>query len=219
MNLLKVSSLSDLGICQVEFLNRMLGKVKTTPQMKTGEKHHEKLTEGLEKITDEDIIRFVKRGEKFDVREVFVKSDKTKLIGRIDQINFLGFKKGLLRFGHTKNLAIILDDKFTRKNHFEIPNYYKLQLTGYSTALGSDSRFEDLVDVVGVKLSFHDIETRKHMNTFEVDSDILDNWEAKIHKVVNEGLKILDKQKAEHKGFNIENGTWEDCWKHRNYLV
>ena len=218
MNLLKVSSLSDLGICQVEFLNRMLGKVKRTPQMKTGEEHHEKLTEGLEKISDEDIIKFVKSGEKFDVREVFVKSDKARLIGRIDQINFLGFKKGLLRHKGTRNSAIVLDDKFTRKNHFEIPNYYKLQLTGYSAALGSDSRFEDLVDVVGVKLSFHDIETRNHMNTFEVDSDTLDNWENKISKVVNEGLKILDKQKAEHKGFNIENGTWEDCWKHKSFI-
>lgn len=218
MNLLKISSLSDLGICQVEFLNKMLGRVERTPYMKTGEKHHEKLTEGMKKISDEDIIRLVKNGVKVNVREVFVKSDKAKLIGRIDQINFLGFKKGLLRFKQTKNLAIVSDDKFTRKNHFEIPNYYKLPLAGYSVALESDTRFENLVDVVGVKLSFHDMDTRKHMNTFEANSDILDNWEDKIPKVVNEGLKILDKEKAEHKLFNIETGKWEDCWKHKSYF-
>ena len=70
MDLLKVSSLSDLGICQVEFLNRILGKVERTPYMKTGEKHHEKLTEGMEKISEEDIVRLVKEGEKFVVREM-----------------------------------------------------------------------------------------------------------------------------------------------------
>ncbi len=219
MNLLKISSLSDLGICQVEFLDKMLGKVERTPSMKTGEKHHEKLTEGMEKISDEDIIRLVKEGNKFTVREVSVRSNETKLIGRVDQIDFLGFKRGLFSFKNTKNSAIISDDKFSRKEHFDIPNYYKLQLAGYSVGLQSDPRFEELVDVIGVKLAFHNIETREHVNTFEVDSDKLDLWENKIPKVVDEGLKILDKGKAEHKGFNIETGKWDNCWKHKSYSI
>lgn len=78
MNLLKISSLSDLGICQVEFLNKILGKIERTPYMKTGEKQHEKLTEGLEKISDEDIIRLVKGGGKFGtLNEVIEKLDTT----------------------------------------------------------------------------------------------------------------------------------------------
>lgn len=219
MDLLKVSSLSDLGICQVEFLNRILGKVERTPYMKTGEKHHEKLTEGMEKISNEDIIRLVKEGNKFTVREVFVRSNESKLIGRVDQIDFLGFKRGLFSFKNAKNSAIISDDKFSRKEHFNIPNYYKLQLAGYSVALESDRRFEELVDVIGVKLAFHNIETRKHVNTFEVNSDKLDLWETKIPKVVDEGLKIIDKEKAEHKGFDIETGKWGNCWKHKSYSI
>jgi hypothetical protein len=64
------------------------------------EKRHEKLTEDLVKISEEELMKYIKKGKKFSAREILVKSNDVKLIDGIDQIDFLGFRDT------KKNLAL-----------------------------------------------------------------------------------------------------------------
>ena len=71
--MLASSQLSYMGSCETKFDDAIHGKAKTTKPMQTGKKMHEKLTEGLPKISRDDILKQIKAGTKGGVGELPVR--------------------------------------------------------------------------------------------------------------------------------------------------
>ncbi len=68
--MLAISQLSFMGSCETKFDDAIHGRTKTTKPMQVGKKMHEKLTEGLPKISRDDILKQIRAGTKGGVREL-----------------------------------------------------------------------------------------------------------------------------------------------------
>src|SRR5271157_4373639 len=91
---LPISSVSLLGECETKYANAIFGKLYPTMAMKIGAANHAELANALPKVSKEDVIRQIKAGGAFGVREIMVTDDKYKLKGRLDQLDLAGRKKG-----------------------------------------------------------------------------------------------------------------------------
>ncbi len=205
--LLPISSVSLLGNCETKFMESITGRLKVNKQMKIGKVMHEKLAEGLPKVTAEQVIEEIKEGRKFAVREFTVTDRKYRLIGRIDQLNMLG------KAGNGKNQGIIIDDKYPKFGYKGMPLYYKLQLAGYAAAVGNSEVLGPICDIVGVSLVCREAGTHSILNTFTVEGSKLDVCRENVSIAADRAWKLYDKKESpEHKRFDVGNGEWVGCY-------
>lgn len=202
---LPISSISFLGTCETKFLESVLGKQKVTTLMKIGKEKHEELTEGLPVIKRDDIFQNIKSGKSCIVREISVKDEVLKIIGRIDELQFID------GFINNKRTATLIDDKYPRIIYDTLPIYYKLQLASYSAAIHNSTDFSKICIVTKAMLQCRN-SNHSILKKFEVQKKELAEWEYNVPKAVDIAWEIFrNKKEPEHRRFNVSEGEWLDC--------
>lgn len=203
---LPISSLSLLGVCQHQFIKSLKGELSKTVLMQIGIKSHEKLIRKTKTFLMNDAIKKISHGEKFILREITIIDKKIKIIGRADEINFLGPD------ATGKNMTVIVDDKFPSKIYNDIPNIYKIQLAAYAIALHDSENLGNFCKIVGAMLRIRKIGTEEIIKTFEVAQEKIENWEDNIFALVHAAWEIaIGNAKPSHKKYDIEINDWVEC--------
>lgn len=205
-SLLPISSVSLLGSCETRFMDAMTGKLYPTKAMKIGQEKHEAIARALPKTNKEDIIRDMKSGTKFGVRELPVTDTKFNLKGRIDQLDLTG------RMANGRSEVIIIDDKFTRTSYESMPSHYKLQLAAYASAISNSSDYGRLCEVIGARLRCRRRADNSLLREFSVEREELGSWRANVPLAAKVAWVLYKKEREpEHRRIEVSTGEWGSC--------
>jgi len=206
LKFLQISRVSRLGECEVKFVDAFVKPQVQTKAMKTGVKMHEELTEGLPKVSKEDVIKQISEGRKFGVRELFVTDNRYSIRGRIDSLEMTG------NVVDGRNEGIIVDDKYTRMEYDSIPLQYKLQLAAYASAIRNSAEYGSICSIIGARLICRVSGTHEIIKEFEAGRAELASWvynmpiAAKVAWVLYKG-----ERKPRHMRLDIGTGEWGVC--------
>ena len=203
---LPISQVSMLGECETKFVKAITGQLYPTKAMRTGTELHQKLTEGLPSVTREDIITVMKAGRQMKVREVFVTDIKLKLRGRIDQLDLIG------KDVDGKNRAIIIDDKFSKRNYEDMLPQHKLQLAAYTSAVHNSVDFGSICRVVGIRLARRNSDNMQIDREFDVNAETLYSWEHNVVLASKVAWVLYKKERQpSHRMLDVVSGKWNTC--------
>lgn len=203
---LPISSVSLLGECETKYANAIFGKLYPTMAMKVGAAKHAELANALPKVSKEDVIRQMKAGGAFGVREIMVTDDKYRLKGRLDQLNLTGRRVG------GKSEGIVIDDKFTRMTYGSIPLHYRIQLAAYAAAVGNSSDYGSLCEVTGAKLVCRHRASQVVRQEFSVNRDELETWKSNVPLAAKVAWVLYERKRVPgHRRLDIGTGEWMKC--------
>ena len=203
---LPISSVSLLGECETKYADAIFGRLYATTAMKVGAAKHAELAQAMPKVSKEDIIRQIKAGGAFGVREIMVTDDRLRLKGRIDQLDLTGRRIG------GRSEGIVIDDKYTRMRYDSIPSHYKLQLAAYASAVSNSSDYGSLCEVTGAKLICRNKMNHAIDKEFSVGCDELAAWKANIPLAAKVAWVLYEKKREPgHRRLDIGTGEWVSC--------
>lgn len=170
--LLKISDLAQFGFSQISFLKHNRGEYERGQQMVIGSQKHQEIEDTGEKISPEETLNLIRGKESSSFLEFLVFDKKHGTVGVLDGAEFSGFDDEFKR-----NLAIVIERKFTRSRPFFYDSY-KIQMAGYALALENDKRFDGLVKVIGGRLELNrmDDQRGKVIETVSMDAMPKDLW-------------------------------------------
>ena len=206
VKLLPVTTLATLGICQHKFIEALTSNQFKTPLMNIGIKEHEKLAAKSVPTETEYLLKHIKSGEKFTVREFGLIDATLKVVGRIDELEFMGPD------ATGKNQLIIVDDKFPEKVPKDISNYYKIQLAAYANIVSDSKVFGKLCNICGAELRVRKPGTGEIIKKFEIDKDNFIRLSNNIAPLTYAAWELIEgNDKPQHKKYDIEIDDWVEC--------
>lgn len=204
---IRISELSQMGSCETKFVDAIHGKLFQNKAMKIGVTMHKKLEDTQPKMSREEIVEKMRKGEEFWATEIPIRDYKFMLTGRIDRI----YVKGKMNGG--KNECLVIDYKYPKNPYFSIPTYYSIQLVAYVCALEHWNLYNDVCKVVGVQLVSREKETQNILSSVDMDREKLDTCEKNMATVVERAWQLKKGiQNPEHRRFDLCNGEWIGCY-------
>ena len=206
---LSVSTISMLGSCETKVTEILFKPRPPTQAMKAGAAAHEKVAAALPKITKEDIVKQIKAFQPLQVRELPVYDAKTKICGRIDQLDMTGMME------NGRNTGIIIDDKYPSNPDFihGLTLYYKLQLSSYAVALENSDTYGNICSAVGAKLRYLQKGTNALIKEYDINRQRLEDCKANVPIASKVAWVLYERRRPpEHRRFDVESGNWTNCF-------
>ncbi len=203
--LIPISKLSMICMCETKYYDAMTGKAPVTLAMRRGSDMHRELALRAPKMTVAEIMNGMATHLQFSAREISVIDTRLRLKGRIDQLNLTGKTIG------DKSECIVIEDKYPRQPYDSIPQLYKLQLAAYALAMMDSKEYGRLCTVTGVQLICRGAD-HSALREFSAESAELSTWEYNVPLAVKVAWALYDgKRPAEHRRLDITTGAWGPC--------
>ena len=205
---LSISGISNLGNCETRFVNEIFRKRAPVEAVNAAVDERQKLAAKIPIMTKEQIINNLQAGYRINAREVMLHDLKNQICGRIDHLQSMGFME------NGRNMCLIINDKYPKNLDmiYGITLPYKLQLTGYATAISNSEDFGSVCKVIGTQLRYREKGTDRIMQQFEMGSARLDNCISNVDTAISTAWRLYKKEKEpEHRRFDVEDGKWIEC--------
>ncbi len=204
---IRISNLSQMGACEHRFVDSVNGRLYATTAMKTGTVMHYGLAMMQERLSQEQIVEKMKRGEEFHATEIFIRDYVLKLTGRIDSLYVHARRSG------GRSDCIVIDHKYPKTPYTSIPTYYSIQLVAYVEALEHSSVYGSICRVVGAQLVSREKETHSVTSSVDMRADELSACRSHMGELADRAWKLKrGTEEPTHRRFDICSGRWLKCY-------